>query len=171
MRTAKSCGPDAPTLVSSLQVVTCRRRWQKSPVTGESAEETVKTIAQGRPDCFGEPVVTMLVCFLFLHARLRVLAEHPAFPAPSVFSRDNVLAQLGRIAPRECGFVSPEPSSPANAGDPETLMMESKGRGVLDTPHARGMTAVCEGARARLCPTCATHSHERRLHPPQSLQL
>jgi hypothetical protein len=29
------------------------RRWQKSPVTGESAKETVKTIAQGMP---GVPV-------------------------------------------------------------------------------------------------------------------
>ena len=26
---------------------------------------------------------------------------------------------------------------------PETLMIESKGRSVLDTPHARGMTAQC----------------------------
>jgi hypothetical protein len=50
-RTAKSCGPDAPALASSLQnhsqaTVTIK------PVTGESAKETVKTIAQGRPDCF-----------------------------------------------------------------------------------------------------------------------
>ena len=36
MQTAKSCGPGAPTLVSSLREMTCRRRWQKSPVTGES---------------------------------------------------------------------------------------------------------------------------------------
>jgi len=48
LRTAKSCGPDAPTLASSLR--SCvgptglrqnhirRRRWQKSPVTGESAK-------------------------------------------------------------------------------------------------------------------------------------
>src|ERR1700731_4346823 len=45
-RTAKSCGPDTPTLVSSLrscvgptglgQNISARRRWQKSPVTGES---------------------------------------------------------------------------------------------------------------------------------------
>jgi hypothetical protein len=35
-RTAKTCGPDTPTLVSSLAEVTARRRWQKSPVTGES---------------------------------------------------------------------------------------------------------------------------------------
>src|SRR5450631_1413033 len=46
-RTAKSCGPDAPTLASSSrscvgptglrQNLIRRRRWQKSPVTGESA--------------------------------------------------------------------------------------------------------------------------------------
>ena len=34
LRTAKSCGPDAPTPESSLREMTCRRRWQKSPVTG-----------------------------------------------------------------------------------------------------------------------------------------
>jgi hypothetical protein len=28
-----------------------KRWWQESPVTKESAEETVKTIAQGVPDC------------------------------------------------------------------------------------------------------------------------
>jgi hypothetical protein len=55
---AVSCGPDAPTLASSLAEVqppnrvgmrriSVRRRWQKSPVTGESAKETVKTIACG----------------------------------------------------------------------------------------------------------------------------
>jgi len=45
MRTAKSCGPDASTPASSLAEVrepnradvpiSARRRWQKSPVTGE----------------------------------------------------------------------------------------------------------------------------------------
>jgi hypothetical protein len=35
-----------------------RRRWQTSPVTEESAKETVKTIAQGMPGDPGEPVVT-----------------------------------------------------------------------------------------------------------------
>ena len=33
-RTAKSCGPDAPTLVSSWRSCPRRRRWQTSPVTG-----------------------------------------------------------------------------------------------------------------------------------------
>src|ERR1700676_616007 len=37
-RTAKSCGPDIPTLISSLaKTFSARRRWQESPVTEESA--------------------------------------------------------------------------------------------------------------------------------------
>ena len=51
LRTAKSCGPDAPTLASSWRNHFRWRRWQESPVTGESAKETVKTTGQGRPDC------------------------------------------------------------------------------------------------------------------------
>ena len=38
LRTAKSCGPDAPMLASSRVERSARRRWQESPVTGESAE-------------------------------------------------------------------------------------------------------------------------------------
>jgi hypothetical protein len=49
------------------------------------------------------PVVTTL-CFLPMH-RGRGCGEHPAFPAPSVFERDNILARPGRIASRERGFV------------------------------------------------------------------
>jgi hypothetical protein len=51
-RTEKSCGPGAPTLVSSSRKDTAQRRWQKSPVTGESTKETVKTIARGMPGDF-----------------------------------------------------------------------------------------------------------------------
>jgi len=38
LRTAKSCGPDAPTLASSFAEWSAKRRWQKSPVTGESTK-------------------------------------------------------------------------------------------------------------------------------------
>ena len=48
-RTVKSCGPDTPTLVSSLRMQVRRRRGQESPVPGESTKETVKTIARGMP--------------------------------------------------------------------------------------------------------------------------
>jgi hypothetical protein len=38
LRTAKSCGPDAPTLASSWRKQFRWRQWQESPVTGESAK-------------------------------------------------------------------------------------------------------------------------------------
>jgi hypothetical protein len=47
------------------------RWWQESPVTKESTKETVKTIARGMPGETGVTVVTLLVCFFILHARLR----------------------------------------------------------------------------------------------------
>jgi hypothetical protein len=58
------------------------RRWQESPVTGESAEETVKTIARGMPDVSGVTVVTNACAFYTCGCGR---AERPAFPAPSVF--------------------------------------------------------------------------------------
>ena len=41
--------------------------WQKSPVTRESPEETVKTIARGKPDDPVEPVVSNSCAFYFAH--------------------------------------------------------------------------------------------------------
>src|SRR6266852_517779 len=41
------------------------RRWQTSPVTGESTKETVKTIACGNAGCSGATVVTTLVCYQY----------------------------------------------------------------------------------------------------------
>src|ERR1700674_5055469 len=68
LRTAKSCGPDTPTLVSSSrscvgptglrQNLIRGRRWQNSPVTGESAKETVKPLRAGMPGDSGVLVVT-----------------------------------------------------------------------------------------------------------------
>jgi hypothetical protein len=104
MRTEKSCGPDAPTLASSCGAIR-KRRWQKSPVTGESTKETVKAIAQGRLGVSGEPVVTMLVWF-FIPTRGCGCNGHPAFPAPSILSREKVRARLGQITPRDRGFAS-----------------------------------------------------------------
>jgi hypothetical protein len=55
--------------------------------TGESTKDTVKTIAQGRPDVRLVPVVTPPAFCL--------QAEHPAFPAPSPF-RGRCFQRLGR---------------------------------------------------------------------------
>jgi len=35
-RTAKSCGPGAATVASSRRTISGRRRWQTTPLTGES---------------------------------------------------------------------------------------------------------------------------------------
>ena len=69
------------------------RRWQSSPVTGESAKETVKTTAQGRPGTSGEPVVTYSCAFYFAREAAGALAR-PAFPAP--FIRRVFVQTLGR---------------------------------------------------------------------------
>jgi hypothetical protein len=87
-RTAKPCGPDAPTLASSsqsdLQVTVARK-------PGHRGERGVnrKTIAQGRPDCLR--FTCMLVCAFLVHhcTRDRGCSAHPVFPAPSSF--------LGRV--------------------------------------------------------------------------
>ena len=94
VRTAKPCGPDAPTLASS---------WRSDPQAmvarkpGHQGERVIsrRTIAQGRPDCFGEPVVTTLVRF-FVCVRGCGCIGHPAFPVPSHF-RGRFPDQLGRF--------------------------------------------------------------------------
>jgi hypothetical protein len=64
-RTAKSCGPDAPTLASSFRgVIPAQATVARKPGHRGEHEVTVKTIAQGRPDVFGGPVVATLVCFI-----------------------------------------------------------------------------------------------------------
>jgi hypothetical protein len=106
LRTAKSYGPDAPTLASSRRMMFRRRRRQESPVSGQSTKETVKTIRAGNAGRLRRPGVTTLVCFLVSHARLRARAVRPAFPAPF----DSLRATSGktrvRFMPRECGGVS-----------------------------------------------------------------
>ena len=57
------------------------------------------TIAQGMPDCFGEPVVITLVCFFHSHTRLRVRGSARHFLRP-LLPRDTDFAQLGRIKRR-----------------------------------------------------------------------
>src|SRR5215813_9179786 len=64
-----------------------------------------KTIAQGMPECFGEPVVTNS-CAFFYRARGCGCIEHPAFPAPSLIFEGDVSQNSDAIAPRECGVTS-----------------------------------------------------------------
>jgi hypothetical protein len=50
LRTEKACGPDAPTLASSSrEAFFAGDGGKKARLTGESAQEAVKTIAWGMP--------------------------------------------------------------------------------------------------------------------------
>src|SRR5215213_8242556 len=86
----------------------------------------------------------MLVCS-FVSAnrtRDRGCSKHPVFPAPSVFRRASEMKSSGsscREIARSYSVVIVREGGRSSI--PETAVMESIGRGVLDPPHARGMTA------------------------------
>src|SRR5216684_557381 len=103
LRTAKSCGPDAPTLASSSRMFKSAlpgadrtlvrgRRWQKSPVTGESTKETVKTIACGNAGCSGVLVVTRV--------RFTTTIAHEAAGAAGIRRSPRPLRAENKATPR-----------------------------------------------------------------------
>ena len=69
----------------------------KKPVIEESPKEPVKTIAQGRPDRSGEPVVTNSYAFYFCIRGCGCIG-HPAFPAPSDQEERVLLAKTRAIS-------------------------------------------------------------------------
>ena len=101
-RTAKPCGPDAPTLASSFAGSdSCEATVAKEP--GHRGERVISRKPLRRE---GRSVSANLwrlrSCAFFLHARLRV-RRAPGFPCALYLSRDKVVARLGRTAPREGG--------------------------------------------------------------------
>src|SRR6267154_3815310 len=92
LRTAKSCGPDAPALASSwrkhvgptgLRCALSASDGDNKPITGESTKEPVKTIACGsagliRWTCGDYARVLSTFC-----TRGCGCIGHPAFPTPS----------------------------------------------------------------------------------------
>src|ERR1700726_3304725 len=100
----------------SRVVLTPRRRRQvsrkyplddgdkKSPITGESSKETVKTIARGMPGVSGVTVVTNACAFY----TPRAAADAPSVRhslRPLIERVRKFKANLGRIALRECGLM------------------------------------------------------------------
>src|SRR5881397_417210 len=97
MRTAKSCGSDAPMLASSLREEAQMTVSNKAGHRGER-EVSRKTIARGMPGRSGVTVVTMLVCFILFRTRGCGRIKRPAFPAPSDLSGAGLQVKLGRKA-------------------------------------------------------------------------
>jgi len=100
-RTAKSCGPDAPTLASSSRKTLPWATVANKPGHRGEHDISVKTIAWGMPGDSGVTVVTTLVCsFHFAcEAAGASRARHSLRP---LFSESGMLlAKLGRITPRD----------------------------------------------------------------------
>jgi hypothetical protein len=124
VRTAKTCGPGTPTLVSSLQMVIRRRRWPKSPVhRGERGISRKPSRRECR--CLGLPVVYAHV--LLVYAREATgAAKHPAFPAPSSYSR--VVDAITRAKTRrENAKLWPSPQSGQSEACPPKVTLPTNG--------------------------------------------
>jgi hypothetical protein len=79
----------------------------KARSPGRLRRKPLKPIARGMPGETGVTVVTILVCFLLSHARLRALSERPAFPAPSLQSwGQTTMHHSGGVPSRERRIVS-----------------------------------------------------------------
>jgi len=94
---AKACGPGLPTLRPSRAVTSRVMTGAIKPGPRGEPAISVKTIAQGRPGCFGQTcgVCRQLFCLLAGHGR----GQRPAFPAPSCF-RGRSAASPGRDSRR-----------------------------------------------------------------------
>ena len=139
-RTAKSCGPDSPTLGSSLSGDEPVRRWRlSSPALQGEHEAAVKTTAQGMPDCSG------LACgqcrLLFLLQAGHGCGQHPAFPAPSYLSRAMSLQNSGKTCRGNAESPPLRCHAPLHAGHPvlqRRLGLSTTVSGILDRPVGAG---------------------------------
>jgi hypothetical protein len=111
LRTAKSCGPDIPTLISGATRERCHPRRQPSPVSGASAKETVKTIARGMPGVSGVTVVTNARVY-YHYTRGCGRTKRPAFPAPSDGRGRELDSKPRAQARRDCRTVAMDGAVP-----------------------------------------------------------
>src|SRR6267142_2469664 len=134
LRTAKSCGPDAPTLASSLRsrvgptglrqnLSACDGvKTARSP--GRARRKPLKPLRAGTPGDSGVLVVTRVRSTTTKCTRGRGCNGHPAFPTPSLGRK--IQQRLGRMARRGRKRVSGigNPSfrdAPLGAG-PESIL-------------------------------------------------
>jgi hypothetical protein len=94
-RTAKSCGPDASTLASSLRRQTAGDGDKQARSPRRSRRKPLKPLRAGMPGQSGEPTVTTSCAYYPFRTRDCGCIEHPAFPTP--FIGRKMHAQLGRI--------------------------------------------------------------------------
>src|SRR5438128_8442280 len=102
-RTAKPCGPDAPTLASSFAGSdSCEATVAKEP--GHRGERVISRKPLRREGRIVSANLWRLRSCAFLFCtRGYGCGGHPAFPAPSNFRGTKLSHDSGCITPRECG--------------------------------------------------------------------
>jgi hypothetical protein len=100
----------------------------RKPITKRARRTPLKPFAQGTPEAdSGEPVVTTLVCFLYLHTR--GVRKTPGIPCALIISRAKFNSS-GAIASREGGGVS---GAPLHAVVPALVRNFALARGPITT--------------------------------------
>jgi hypothetical protein len=102
-RTAKSCGPDTPTLVSSSQLRSAGDGGQQARSTGESTKQPLKPLRRESRIASAGPVCSCAFLCASLHTRPRV-QRASGFPCALLIGEGGkLLVKPGRHAPRERG--------------------------------------------------------------------
>ena len=107
-RTAKSCGPDASTLASSLaefksaqpgldKNISAGDGGKRARSPGRARRKPLKPLRAGTPGVSGGPVVTMLVCFFTFAREAAGAAGARRSPRPLLFRRAGRHAKPGRM--------------------------------------------------------------------------
>src|SRR6195256_5739082 len=118
LRTAKSCGPDAPTLASSSRRLSRPYRARTKPYSADDGgkqarsprrarRKPLKPLRAGMPGDSGVLVVTRVRSTNTKCTRGRGCNGHPAFPTPSLGAKDSSTTRAHRVARRKVtsGFV------------------------------------------------------------------
>ena len=129
MRTAKPCGPDAPTLAFKLATILPYRADEGGKKARSPGRARSKPLKPLRRECRvdpASPVVTNSCVFVF-YTRGCGCNGHPAFPAPllRVGSRpppSGASHQPGRMAPRDRGRASFRHHAIARATSPANML-------------------------------------------------
>ena len=102
-RTAKSCGPDTPTLVSSsCGAIRGSDGGKKARSPRRARRKPLKPLRREGRIASAEPVCSCAFSLLRICTRDRGCSAHPVFPAPSVFSRAGPNTTRALFVPREC---------------------------------------------------------------------
>src|SRR6201992_4323754 len=122
-RTAKTCGPDTPTLVSSLRINPRNDGGKKADHRGEHGISR-KPLRAGMSGVFRWLAVNTRVHTYYHSAHEAAGASGARHSPRPLFSGRMFLANLGRIAPRECEdvFAILQPSSLRKRGPITTVV-------------------------------------------------